>query len=83
MLHIIAAWWIAGAGFDEEACQILGDLGARMGETVPGSWAFFLKHARQGHIDKALTYVTPEFEQAMKRNELSATSRRVESGRPD
>jgi len=72
MLHILAAWQIAEAGFTEEACRILGRVGAEMGETPPGSWALFLKNTWEGNPEAALARVTPEMAEAMKRNEFSA-----------
>jgi TolB-like protein len=78
MLHVLAAWTIAEAGFAEEACQTLGRVGTLMGDTVLGSWALFLKHAREGNVHQALSCVTPEVEQAMMGNEF--TSRTVVHG---
>jgi eukaryotic-like serine/threonine-protein kinase len=72
MLHVFGAWQITGAGAAAEGCEILGWVGEALGGTPLGSWALFLKHAREGDLDGALAQVDAEFERAMKRNEFSA-----------
>jgi serine/threonine protein kinase/tetratricopeptide (TPR) repeat protein len=72
MLHLLSAWWIAQAGLPAEACGVLARVGSAMGETPGGWWARFLKAALEGETQKALAFITPEFEQALRRNEFAA-----------
>ncbi|MFV1989009.1 MAG: protein kinase [Gemmatimonadota bacterium] len=65
MLHVIAGWQIAEAGFREEAIEILGRAGAEIVDSVDGAIARFLRCALEGNEEEALRHTSHEMEKTV------------------
>jgi len=63
MIHILAAWSLAGAGLRDEAIELLGVAGKKLTATLHGSCALFLRYALEGDADRSRAQMTPLLEQ--------------------